>query len=55
MEAVRRQPALLEFDLDDSLSDGGDGDLLGLGDRNGEGMTYSFGPELETDREPDED
>ncbi len=55
MEAARRQPALLEFDLDDSLSDGGDADLLGLGDGNGEGMTYSFGPELETDREPGED
>jgi DNA-directed RNA polymerase subunit beta' len=53
MEAVRRAPALLEFDLDDSLSDGmGDDGLLSFGEGDGEGMTYSFGPEI--DSEPSE-
>jgi DNA-directed RNA polymerase subunit beta' len=45
MEAVRRAPALLEFDLDEPFSDADDDALLSLGD--GDGGTYSFGPELE--------
>jgi DNA-directed RNA polymerase subunit beta' len=45
IEAVRRAPALLEFDLDEPFSDADDEALLGLGD--GDGGTYSFGPELE--------
>ncbi len=47
IEAVRRAPALLEFDLDEPFSDADDDALLGIGD--GEGQTYSFGPELELD------
>jgi DNA-directed RNA polymerase subunit beta' len=46
IEPVRRAPALLEFDLDEPFSLGGDddeADLVGLGD----GGTYSFGPELD--------
>jgi DNA-directed RNA polymerase subunit beta' len=43
IEAVRRAPALLEFDLDEPFSD--DDALLGLGE--GDGGTYSFEPELE--------
>ena len=42
IEAVRRAPALLEFDLDEPFSDADDDALLGLGD--GDGQTYSFGP-----------
>ncbi len=45
IEAVRRAPALLEFDLDEPFSDADDDALLGLGD--GDGQTYSFGPELD--------
>ena len=45
IEAVRRAPALLEFDLDEPFSDSDDDALIGLGD--GDGGTYSFGPELE--------
>jgi DNA-directed RNA polymerase subunit beta' len=45
IEAVRRAPALLEFDLDEPFSDADDEALLGLGE--GDGGTYSFGPELE--------
>ncbi len=44
IEAVRRAPALLEFDLDEPFSDADDDALL-LGD--GDGGTYSFGPELD--------
>jgi DNA-directed RNA polymerase subunit beta' len=47
IEAVRRAPALLEFDLDEPFSDADDDALLGLGD--GDGQTYSFGPELDLD------
>ena len=42
---MRRAPALLEFDLDEPFSDSDDDSLIGLGD--GDGGTYSFGPELE--------
>ena len=45
IEAVRRAPALLEFDLDEPFSDADDDALLTLGD--GDGGTYSFGPESE--------
>ncbi|WP_246496269.1 DNA-directed RNA polymerase subunit beta' [Miltoncostaea marina] len=45
IEAVRRAPALLEFDLDEPFSEADDDALLGIGD--GDGQTYSFGPELE--------
>jgi DNA-directed RNA polymerase subunit beta' len=45
IEAVRRAPALLEFDLDEPFSDADDDALLGIGD--GDGQTYSFGPEIE--------
>ena len=45
IEAVRRAPALLEFDLDEPFSEADDDALLSLGD--GDGGTYSFGPELE--------
>jgi len=45
IEAVRRAPALLEFDLDEPFSDADDDALLGLGD--GDGQTYSFGPEID--------
>ena len=45
IEAVRRAPALLEFDLDEPFSDADDDALLTLGD--GDGGTYSFGPELD--------
>ena len=45
IEAVRRAPALLEFDLDEPFSDADDDALLSLGD--GDGGTYSFGPESE--------
>ncbi|MGE4031061.1 MAG: hypothetical protein AB7I08_12615, partial [Thermoleophilia bacterium] len=47
IEAVRRAPALLEFDLDEPFSDADDDALLGIGD--GDGQTYSFGPELDLD------
>ncbi len=47
IEAVRRAPALLEFDLDEPFSDADDDALLGIGD--GEGQTFSFGPELDLD------
>jgi DNA-directed RNA polymerase subunit beta' len=42
IDAVRRQPALLEFDLDEPFAMGDD-DLLAIGE--GDGGTYSFGPE----------
>jgi DNA-directed RNA polymerase subunit beta' len=45
IEAVRRAPALLEFDLDEPFSDADDDALISLGD--GDGQTYSFEPELE--------
>jgi hypothetical protein len=45
-EAVRPQPALLEFDLDEPFSMG-DGGLMGIGE--GDGGTYSFGPEPDGD------
>jgi DNA-directed RNA polymerase subunit beta' len=45
IEAVRRAPALLEFDLDEPFSEADDDALLGIGD--GEGQTYSFGPDLD--------
>ena len=45
IEAVRRAPALLEFDLDEPFSDADDDALLSIGD--GDGGTYSFGPELD--------
>ncbi len=47
IEAVRRAPALLEFDLDEPFSDADDDALLGIGD--GDGQTFSFGPELDLD------
>jgi len=47
IEAVRRAPALLEFDLDEPFSEADDDALLGIGD--GEGQTFSFGPELDLD------
>jgi DNA-directed RNA polymerase subunit beta' len=47
IEAVRRAPALLEFDLDEPFSDADDDALLGIGD--GEGQTFSFGQELDLD------
>ena len=47
IEAVRRAPALLEFDLDEPFSDADDDALLGLGE--GDGQTYSFGPEIDTE------
>ena len=46
IEAVRRQPALLEFDLDEPFSMGDD-DLMAIGE--GDGGTYSFGPEPDGD------
>ncbi len=49
IEAVRRAPALLEFDLDEPFSDADDEALLSLGD--GDGGTYSFGPELDGEEE----
>ncbi len=45
IEAVRRAPALLEFDLDEPFSDADDDALLSIGD--GDGGTYSFGPDLD--------
>jgi DNA-directed RNA polymerase subunit beta' len=45
IEAVRRAPALLEFDLDEPFSEADDDALISLGD--GDGQTYSFGPDLE--------
>ncbi len=48
IEAVRRAPALLEFDLDEPFSDADDDALLSIGD--GDGQTYSFAPEV--DEEP---
>jgi DNA-directed RNA polymerase subunit beta' len=42
IDAVRRAPALLEFDLDEPFSTDDD-DLMAIGD--GDGGTYSFGPE----------
>jgi DNA-directed RNA polymerase subunit beta' len=47
IEAVRRAPALLEFDLDEPFSEADDDALLGIGD--GDGQTFSFGPELDLD------
>jgi DNA-directed RNA polymerase subunit beta' len=47
IEAVRRAPALLEFDLDEPFSEADDDALLSIGD--GEGQTFSFGPELDED------
>ncbi len=46
IEAVRRAPALLEFDLDEPFSDADEDALLGIGD--GDGQTYSFGPEIDS-------
>jgi DNA-directed RNA polymerase subunit beta' len=56
IEAVRRAPALLEFDLDDPFATAGDGleeadDILGLVDKGG---TFSFEPEFEPEEEPAE-
>ncbi|MDH3724159.1 MAG: DNA-directed RNA polymerase subunit beta' [Thermoleophilia bacterium] len=53
IEAVRRAPALLEFDLDDPFATAGDelesaDDILGLVD---EGGTFSFEPEFEPEPE----
>jgi hypothetical protein len=44
IEPVRRAPALLEFDLDEPFTIGGEevDDLVGLGSTDG---TYSFEPE----------
>ena len=52
IEAVRKTPALLEFDLDEPFSsvDNEDTDLLGLVE--GDSGTYSFGPEIESALEP---
>ena len=52
IEAVRKTPALLEFDLDEPFAsvDTEDTDLLGLVE--GEAGTYSFGPEIESALEP---
>ena len=36
IEAVRRAPALLEFDLDEPFSDADDDALLGIGDGDGQ-------------------
>ena len=47
IEAVRRAPALLEFDLDEPFSEADDDALLSLGD--GDASPYSFGPELDED------
>ena len=55
IEAVHRQPALLEFDLDDPYtSEGEDDPFLSLAE-GGDGMTYSFGPETEVGSPPDEE
>ena len=56
IEAVRRAPALLEFDLDDPFATAGDeldsaDDILGLVDQGG---TFSFEPEFEPEGEPAE-
>ncbi len=55
IEAVRRQPALLEFDLDQPYAEGDEDDpFLSLAD-GGDGMTYSFGPEPEQAEAPAEE
>jgi DNA-directed RNA polymerase subunit beta' len=53
IEAVRRAPALLEFDLDEPFSSADDfdgDDILGLVD---EGGTFSFEPEFDPEPEPE--